>query len=88
VDVRPAQESDSIDGVLPQVVAAPRDESAALSLVAWCGRQLVALVPRGGGTKIEIGAKPGRLQLVLSSEHLNDVFDHDIGNATVTAGAA
>lgn len=86
-DVWPAHESDSIDGVQPQIVAAPRDEAAALALVSWCGREDVALVPRGGGTKIGIGARPRRLQLVLSSQHLNEVFDHDIGNATVTAGA-
>jgi glycolate oxidase FAD binding subunit len=87
VDVSPAQEADSIDGVCPQVVAAPRDENSAQALVAWCGRETVALVPRGGGTTIEIGAKPNALQLVLSSQHLNGVFDHDVGNATVSAGA-
>jgi glycolate oxidase FAD binding subunit len=87
VDVQAAQESDSVDSIQPQIVAAPRDEAAALALVSWCGRELVALVPRGGGTKIEIGARPGALQLLLSSRHLNSVFDHDTGNATVTAGA-
>jgi hypothetical protein len=32
--------------------------------------------------------KPDRLQLVLSSQHLNEVFDHDIGNATVRQARA
>lgn len=87
VEVRAALPGDAIDEVAPQTVAAPRDEAAAVALMAWCGREQVAVIARGGGSKIEIGARPSRFDLLLSTEHLNAVIEHDAGNATVTAGA-
>lgn len=87
VDGCAAHEGDAVDGVMPQAVAAPRDEAAACALLAWCGREKVAVIARGGGSKIEIGARPSRLDLLLSTEHLNRVIEHDAGNATATAGA-
>ncbi len=80
-------ESDAVDGAVPQAVAAPRDEEAAQALVAWCGRENIAFVPRGGGTKLYIGAPPSRCDLIISTEKLTQIFDHDEGNATVQAGA-
>jgi glycolate oxidase FAD binding subunit len=87
VAARAAGAEDAVDEVAPQVVAAPRDEDAAQKLVAWCGRGNVAFVTRGGGTKLGIGAPPQRCDLLLSTEHLDDVVEHDVGNATVSAGA-
>jgi len=85
VEVTAAGGDDVVDGVRPQVVAAPLDEAAALQLVRWCGQHKIALVPRGGGSKIGRGAPPQRCELILSSRHLNRVIDHDAGNATVSA---
>jgi glycolate oxidase FAD binding subunit len=45
------------------------------------------VLPRGSGSRLEIGAPPRALQLIVSTEHLNEVLDHDEGNATVAAGA-
>jgi glycolate oxidase FAD binding subunit len=87
VTLRDASEHDAIDGVLPRVVAAPRDEESAQKLVAWCGQNDLAFIARGGGTKIHIGAKPARCDLIISTENLNQIIEHDEGNATVEAGA-
>lgn len=87
VSPRVAAEGDAVDGVQPQAIAAPRDEEAAQALVAWCGRENIAFVPRGGGTKLHIGAPPTRCDLIISTEKLTQIFDHDEGNATVQAGA-
>ena len=87
VTVHEAAPHAAVDGVLPQAVAAPRDAEAALALAAWCGREGVAFVVRGGGTKIGIGARPELCNLVISTEHLNRIIEHDEGNATVTVEA-
>lgn len=87
VSPRAASENDAVDGVQPQAIAAPRDEEAAQALVHWCGRENVAFVPRGGGTKLHIAAPPSRCDLIISTEKLTQIFDHDEGNATVQAGA-
>jgi glycolate oxidase FAD binding subunit len=75
----------AVPGVLPACEAAPKNEDAAHALVAWCGKNDVAFVPIGGGTKIHIGANPSRCDLLISTRHLNAVLEHDEGNATVQA---
>ena len=85
VEVSPAGGDDAVDGVRPELVVAPIDEAAAQALVGYCGKEKIALVARGGGSKIGWGAPPTRCELILSSRHLNKVVDHDTGNATVTA---
>lgn len=87
VSPRAASENDAVDDVQPQVIAVPRDEAAAQALVHFCGRENIAFVPRGGGTKLHIGAPPSRCDLIISTENLTQIFDHDEGNATVQAGA-
>ena len=87
VAARAANDSDAVDGVRPQAVAAPRDGAAACALLAWCGHEKLAIIARGGGTKIDIGARPLRFNILISTEHLNRVIEHDEGNATVTAEA-
>lgn len=72
---------------LENATAAPRDEDAARALVTFCGRAKIAAMFVGNATKIEIGAPPSRLDLRISTRHLNQIFDHDAGNATVEAGA-
>jgi len=87
VTARVATPQDAVDGVLPVAVAEPHDADSALALVAWCGREDVAFVARGGGTKIGIGARPRRCDLVISTARLNRIIEHDEGNATVAAEA-
>ena len=79
-------ESPTIQGVTPPMVA-PRDEEGARELVRFCGREKLAFVAIGNGTKIEIGAPPSRLDLAISTRHLAQITDHDAGNATVETGA-
>ncbi|MEO6906563.1 MAG: FAD-binding oxidoreductase [Abditibacteriaceae bacterium] len=85
VKIAHAGGDDAVDGVRTQLVAAPKDEAAAQALAGWCGREKVAVVARGGGSKIGWGAPPSHCDMILSSRHLNKVIDHDFGNATVTA---
>ena len=76
-----------VDGATPQAFVAPRDEECARALMRFCGREKLALIPIGNGTKLEIGAQPTRFDVGISTRHLNRIFDHDAGNATVEAGA-
>ena len=87
VELRDAASGDAIDGVLPRAIAVPQDEEAAQKLVAFCGANDVAFVPCGGGSKLHIGARQTRCDLVISTEKLTQIFEHDEGNATIEAGA-
>ena len=86
VEARPAA-SEILDGVFPQAVAAPFDEAAAGALVAWCGKQNLAFIARGGGSQWHVGALPRRFDILISTEKLNSIIEHDEGNATVEAQA-
>ncbi|MBV9468568.1 MAG: FAD-binding oxidoreductase, partial [Abitibacteriaceae bacterium] len=83
--VRAAAPSDAVDGVTSQAVAAPADATTAQALVAWCGREKVSFIPRGGSTKLEMGARPQSCDLIISTENLNAIIEHDEGNATIAA---
>jgi glycolate oxidase FAD binding subunit len=87
VEARSAMAADAVDGKFPFVVAAPRTEEAALELVKWCARENQAIVVRGSGSKLHWGATPTRCDVLLETSFLNEIFEHDEGNATVTAGA-
>jgi len=87
VEIRAANTRDAVEGVLPSCAAAPRSEDAARELISWCGKNDVAFIPRGGGTKLHIGAPPSRCDLIISTKHLKSVVEHDEGNATVQAGS-
>ncbi len=76
-----------VSGATPQFHVAPRDEDCARALVHFCGRQKLALICIGNGTKLEIGAPPARYDVGISTRYLNQIFDHDAGNATIEAGA-
>ena len=87
VSVVAASSVDAIDGVFPEAVATPQSEEAAVALVAWCGRESVAFVPRGSGSRLGVGAKPSRCELIISTLGLTGIVEHDDGNATVCAQA-
>ncbi len=76
-----------VDGATPQTFVAARDEDAARALMQFCGREKLALIAIGNATKIEIGAPPTRFDVAISTRHLNQIYDHDAGNATIEVGA-
>ena len=80
-------ENAAVDGVTPPAFVAPRDEDSARALIQWCGREKLAIIAIGNATKLEIGAPPSCYDIGISTRHLNQIFDHDAGNATVEAGA-
>ena len=82
-----APEGAIVNGATPQLYVAPRDEECARALMQFCGREKLALIAVGNATKLEIGAPPARFDVAVSTRHLNQITDHDAGNATIEAGA-
>ena len=78
---------DAIDGVVPQIVALPEspEELAKILAVASQDRQLTVF--RGGGSKLEWGRVPDRIDLVIGTEKLDRLLAHRYGDMTVTAQA-
>src|SRR3984957_3580890 len=57
---RPGTADDAVAGVVPGYVAAPATEAEATALLAAAAGLDLAVLPRGGGTRLSWGAAPGR----------------------------
>ncbi|HTE20671.1 MAG TPA: FAD-binding oxidoreductase, partial [Armatimonadota bacterium] len=74
----------AVNGVTPTVVAAPGTREEAAALIRRARERGWALVAYGGGTQIDTGFPPGKLDLVLSTRRLNRVVDYQPDDMTVT----
>jgi glycolate oxidase FAD binding subunit len=87
-DLRPGGPADAVSGVLPSWVAAPGSTAeAAATMRAAAGLDL-AVVPRGGGSRLSWGLPPRRCDLVIETRRMNRVIEHASGDwiASVQAG--
>ncbi len=86
-NLRVASAADAVSGVLPQFVAEPDDEKQLAAALALANEEGIAVVPRGGGTKLDWGNPPKRADLVLSTARLNRIVEHVWADLTVTVEA-
>jgi glycolate oxidase FAD binding subunit len=77
----------ALDGQVPQVVVRPRDAAEVAAVLRACADAGAAVVPWGGGTAQEVGNPPRAASVVLRTDRLARVVDHDAANLTVTADA-
>lgn len=87
--LHPASARDAVDGVAPARVAAPASGEAVAQALRAANAAGLAVIPRGGGTKLDWGRPPTRADLVLSTARLDKVLEHAWADmtATVEAGA-
>src|SRR5579863_7669837 len=86
-NLRAATDADVVCGVLPQFVAEPKDEKQLAAVLAIANEAGIAVVPRGGGTKLDWGNRPKKADLVLSAARLNRIVEHVWADLTVTVEA-
>jgi glycolate oxidase FAD binding subunit len=86
--VRDAAPADAVDGVSARVVVSPTDQDAVARVLSVCQEIGLAVVPRGGGTKLGWGAAPSRVDVVLDLSGLDRLVEHTAGDlvAVVQAG--
>ncbi len=87
--VAPVAESPAdydIDGLTPDVAAAPGDVDALARLLGLAASAEKAVSPRGGGTQTALGNRPERLDLVVDTSRL-DRITHYPGDLTATVQA-
>lgn len=81
---RAATVSDSVCGVQPQFIAEPENEEQLASLLSCANEMGVAVIPRGGGTKLDWGNPPKKAEVILSTARLDRVLEHAWADLTVT----
>lgn len=86
-EVRAAAPADAIAGVVPRFVAEPGTANDLARILAMCNDAGLAVIARGGGTKIDWGGPPRGCDLLLSTRKLNRVIEHAAGDMTATVQA-
>lgn len=86
---RAAGAGDAVDGVMPEVVAFPRDTEAVAAVVRLAASRDRTVVARGAGTKLDWALPPRSAQVVVDLSRMDRVLEHSSGDlvARVEAGA-
>ena len=77
----------SIDGMVPRLAVCPRERHEIVEIVRWAAEEGLAIVPRGGGTQIELGNLPVRYDVALDLSRFNRVVDYQPADLTATVEA-
>jgi glycolate oxidase FAD binding subunit len=74
----------AVDGRRPRWVARPRTLEEAARVIALAHDEKLAVLPRGGGSALALGAPPERLDLVLDLGGLDAIVEHNPADLTAT----
>jgi glycolate oxidase FAD binding subunit len=74
----------AVDGRQPRWVARPRTLDEAARVVALAHDERLAVLPRGSGSALALGAPPERLDVVLDLGGLDAVVEHNPDDLTAT----
>jgi len=86
-NIRAAGNQDRVTGVQPQLVVSPADEKQLAQVMKAANDTGLAVIPRGGGTKLAWGNPPHRAGVILSTARLNAILEHAHSDLTVTVEA-
>jgi len=82
-----ATPGDSFCGRQPESVVSPGNEQELAAVLACADQAGIAVIPRGGSTKLAWGNAPRKAELVVSTLRLNHVREHAWADLTVTVEA-
>jgi glycolate oxidase FAD binding subunit len=85
--VRSAGAADTVAGAPARWVAAPGTLAGLVAAVRVAVKHDLTIVPRGAGTKLDWGAAPSHVDLVLDTARLAGVWHHSTGEGLTEVGA-
>src|SRR6266852_3952535 len=85
--LRAATANDAVAGVQPGLLVEPGNEQELAKVLRLANAAGLAVIPRGGGTKLEWGNRPARADVILSTARLHRVIEHAWADLTVSAEA-
>ena len=85
--VRAATTADAVAGVQPKLVIEPGTERELAEILRLSNEAGLAVIPRGGGTKLGWGNAPARADVILSTVQMTEIIEHAWADLTVTVEA-
>ncbi len=86
-EVQDPRSTDTIDGVVPGLVARPADTAQVAEVLKAAHAHGLTVVPRGRGTKLSWGTAPTSADVLLDVSALGQVLDHAAGDLIVDTQA-
>ena len=77
----------AVDGKIPRVVAFPKDADDLSSLLGFANRSGLSVIPRGSGTKMDLGGIPRAVEVAASLLNLNRILEYEPADLVVTVEA-
>ena len=74
----------TVDGKLPSLVCLPATQEQLSAALRLCSENQATIIPWGGGSAMAHGNPPRQLDVILGTERLHRVIDHDHANLTAT----
>ena len=75
--VREARAIDAVRGMSPSAVVSPGDEAEVAAVLRAATEHHLAVLTRGGGTKLDWGGAPSRCDVILSTARIEGIVDHE-----------
>jgi glycolate oxidase FAD binding subunit len=85
--IRAATPADAVCGVQPRLVLEPANEQQLAAVLRLANDASLAVVSRGGGTKLSWGNPPSRTDIILSTARLVKIIEHPWADLTVSVEA-
>src|SRR5437879_13553788 len=85
--VRAATAADAVVGAQPKLVIEPGTERELVNVLLLSNYAGLAVIPRGGGTKLGWGSSPASADLILSTARMTEIIEHAWADLTVTVEA-
>ena len=77
----------AIDSMVPKAVVSPDSIEALASVVRLALEHDYGIIPRGGGTKMDMGLPPARADIIVLLDKMNQVLEHEPADQTITIQA-
>ena len=85
--IRRVSPVDAVCGLQPQLLLEPATEQQLAAALRLADESKLAVIPRGGGTKLGWGNPPSHADLILSTARMNRVLEHAWADLTVAVEA-
>src|SRR3989441_1881062 len=85
--VQAATAADAVSGAQPKLVIEPGTERELAEILRLSNEAGLAVIPRGGGTKLGWGNSLARADVILSTARMTEIIEHAWADLTVTVEA-
>ena len=77
-------ESFRIDGLIPEIALFPQSVEQVSEIMMLASKESLRVMPVGAGTKTALGNKPQRVDIVVSTNNLNQIVEHAASDLVAT----